>query len=53
MLRKKECVEKGKRDMCLRRLMKHTLSEMVGVRMRVAGEMLFPLLGYDLAARWT
>lgn len=46
--KKKKCVKKIARDICLRRLITQSLSDTVGIRKRAAREKLFSLLGYDL-----
>lgn len=51
--RKKKCVEKVEKDMCLRRGMKQTLGSMVEARKQADRQWLVSLLGYDLLARLT
>lgn len=46
--KEKKCVEKMAINMCLKRQMKWTLNNMVGVRKRAAQERLLQMLGYEL-----
>lgn len=50
--KKKKCVGKVGGDICMKRQMEHTHSDIVEVRKRAAGERLFSVPEYDLIARW-
>lgn len=51
--KKKKCVQKMARDICLRARMKQTLSEMVGILKWAARERVFLLHEHDLIERRT